>query len=132
MDLDHATKLSVQAMISDKLRDKQKCETLKIELEGLKRSVEQEIKKWNTIYKKSQNNDRTKLIVKKGLFEGNKAKQIKSLYHGQLAHMNCNYIGQVIRVCAELEEQIQSIQTYINKLESETLTLNKKMSEIPD
>lgn len=87
-------------------------------LKRLKKNIQSEMKKWIGTYKKHNAQQVTREVVVREKFEGNKAKEIQTLYRGKVYHMNSKYMQKIIKVCETIDLQISAIETYIGELES--------------
>ena len=123
------SKLDYPVLIFNKGMEKDKCETVLKKLKKLRKDITDEIKEWGKSYKKSNQHEATKDIIKKGRFEGKAAEKIERLYHGRVSHMNNQYLSKVTKVCEKLDAQISNIGTYIEELDASIAKMKKEMNQ---
>ena len=115
-------------LIFSKRTEKDKCETLLKKLKILKKDIQAETREWGKSYKKSNQHEATKEVVKKGRFEGKAAEKIEKLYHGRVSHMNNRYIPKITKVCEKLDAQISNLDLYIEELDNDITKMQREMN----
>lgn len=123
------SKPDYHVLIFSKTRERDKCETLLKKLKKLKIDIAAEVKEWGKSYKKSNQHEATKDVVKKGRFEGKAAEKTEKLYHGRVSHMNNQYISKIAKVCEKLDAQISNIALYIEELDNDIARMQREMND---
>lgn len=116
------------ALIFSKRMEKDKCKILLKGLKKLRKDITTEIKEWGKSYRKSNQHEVTRDVVKKARFEGKAAEKMEKLYHGRVSYMNNQYISKISKVCEKLDAQISNIDLYIEKLDNDIAKMQREMN----